>query len=261
MKLMFMTDRGILGGVGGIEAEGGSNQGIKYARATMGGTGGLVATGAVIRAGSVSLGGTGNIRAHGYRTKTSASSNLLQDIKEYRSEAPVTAEWGNGTQYTRVFNIPLTDYNTAITGDLALGENMQQAWMTAGQTISHSIDGPKIQSVGRRKQKGGGQDEVAVTFLAVSLPSTRVGGYNETLRTYPRGKEQFEDVTVVWGIAANETVWNIPEEGDALVSGVVTPTTPICRSVAIDETSQHGRVIIRAEYTAGRTETVLDWPD
>lgn len=168
----------------------------------------------------------------------------VHEQDDERTSRPIMTRWGKGTAYVRVVHSPKKKYDDYI----ASGEIYYKGTIIPSKWLAHTTGsgaaGARLQSVQRGEQRGGGGDRVVLTYVEFDA-GTESNGYAEmSVARLPR-EGQARDSYVVHGVALLLTSSGIPAVEDVLDGSAYDAISDqICFDVQIDETSQHGRVMV-----------------
>ena len=161
-----------------------------------------------------------------------------------RVASRITTRWGKGSQFMRVVHSPKLKWDDLIaSGELySLGTIIPSGWLD--HSTGSGAAAARLQRVERREQPRGGGDRVVLTYIEFDA-GTESDGYAETsIARRPREGEA-RDSFIVHGVALTRTSTGIPAVEDVLDGSAYDAISDqICYDVQIDETSQHGRVVV-----------------
>jgi len=175
-----------------------------------------------------------------------------QDLPERRTQQAVSAEWGTGVSYGRVYVVQnAKDANDLIAsgGTLELGADLPTLWYPDGVTApATTIATAKLQSAAAQIERNQQtcRHLVVCQFLALDC-GTITNAYGTLTAIRKVAGTQFDNVYETWGVAAATNSAGIPAIG-TVSSGSNQTAVRLFEQRMIS--SYHGRVLVHSLYRA-----------
>lgn len=176
----------------------------------------------------------------------------LKELAEYRQQSRIKERWGTGWQYGRVVRCPKGEVESKLSSDLALGTRIESGWYDG--SLDTDIADPLLQSVQVRQMKGGGFDELHLTYIGIDVEEAfgnTHSGYAATTDFHLIQHGQFAAVYEEWGISSSGAG---PSPGDE--AGDWADIKAVCQKVEYSD-SLEGRVLLRSIWIRPIGHTVL----
>ena len=178
---------------------------------------------------------------------------VYHDVNEQSDERiarRITTRWGKGSEFIRFVHTPPLKWDEYIAaGEIyALGTIIPSTWLA--HSTGSGASAARLQHVDRREQRGGGGDRVVLTYIELEA-GTEANGYAEMSSARQPAEGHNRDVMLIHGVALTRSSTGIPAVGGQLGGGIADSIDDyVCYDVRIDETAQHGRVMVTSYFAA-----------
>jgi len=200
-----------------------------------------------------------SVASHGYIQDGSNAINpadsptvysFVNEQSDERTAQRIVTQWGKGSAFVRVVHSPKRKWDELFAaGEIyALGTICPSAWLD--HSTGSGAAAARLQRVDRKEQRDGGGDRVILTYIEFDAGAESNGYAEMSIARRPR-EGQAQDSFVVHGVALLRTSTGIPAVEGVLGGGAADGIDDqICYDVLIDETAQHGRVMVTSLYAS-----------